>query len=282
MATDEHELLAVAIRTAEAGGLELLTRFRKPVEIQTKSTPTDPVSEADLASEEAIRAVIGAARPGDAILGEEGGETYGDGRPAEGVFADGGLRWVVDPLDGTVNYLYGIARFCVSIAVEDASGALAGVVLDPVTGERFLATRSGPALRFATADAEGERLTGSRCESLAQALIATGFSYDSEVRAVQGRIVTQLLSRVRDIRRAGAAALDLCACADGQADGYFERTVKPWDIAAGSLICARAGLTVRQLPVIPAGDGDPEIGDGIMVARPAYADELYGLVSGKV
>jgi myo-inositol-1(or 4)-monophosphatase len=278
----EQELLAVALRAAEAGGAELIARFRQPVEIQTKSTPTDPVSEADLASEHAIRAVLGEARPDDAILGEEGGETYGDGRSAEGVFADGGLRWVVDPLDGTVNYLYGISRFCVSIAVEDSDGALAGVVLDPVTGERFLATRSGPALRFAAADAEGEPLSGSDGESLAQALVATGFSYESGVRAVQGRVVTRLLSRVRDIRRAGAAALDLCACADGQVDGYFERTVKPWDIAAGSLICERAGLVVRDLPVIPAGDGDPEIGDGIMVAPPAFADELYELVSGKV
>jgi myo-inositol-1(or 4)-monophosphatase len=248
MAFDEQELLAVAVRAAEVGGAELLARFRQPVEIQTKSTPTDPVSAADLASEAAIRQVIGEARPDDAILGEEGGETYGDGRAADGVFANGGLRWVVDPLDGTVNYLYGIARFCVSIAVEDGVGAIAGVVLDPVTGERFLATRSGPALRFATADAEGEALHGSACETLSQALIATGFSYASDVRAVQGRIVTRLLGRVRDI-------------------------------AAGTLICERAGLVVRHLPVIPAGGSDPEIGDGIMVARPAFAQELYELVA---
>jgi myo-inositol-1(or 4)-monophosphatase len=278
----EQELLAVALRAAEAGGVELLQRFRRPLEIRTKSTPTDPVSDADLASEQAIRTVLAGARPEDAILGEEGGETYGEGGSGDGVLAGGGLRWIVDPLDGTVNYLYGIARFCVSIACEDADGTLVGVVLDPVSGERFLATRSGPALRFDGPDAVGEQLLGSGCETLARALVATGFSYDGEVRAVQGRIVTRLLGRVRDIRRAGAAALDLAACADGQADAYFERTVKVWDVAAGVLICQRAGLIARGLPVVPAGDGDPELGDGVMVAPAAVADELFALVVGKV
>lgn len=278
----EQELLAVALRAAESGGVELLARFRQPVEIQTKSTPTDPVSEADLASEYAIRAVLASERPQDAILGEEGGETYGAAGSADGVLAGGGLRWVVDPLDGTVNYLYGIARFCVSIACESADGTLAGVVLDPVSGERFIATRSGPALRFAGPDAEPEELYGSGCETLAHALVATGFSYDGDVRAVQGRIVTRLLGQVRDIRRAGAAALDLAACAAGQADAYFERTVKAWDVAAGMLICERAGLTVRELPVVPAGDGDPELGYGVMTAPAAFVDELFGLVAGKV
>jgi myo-inositol-1(or 4)-monophosphatase len=278
----EEELLAVALRAAESGGAELLARFRRPLEIQTKSTPTDPVSEADLASERAIRAVLGEARPDDGILGEEGGETYGQGGSADGVLPDGGLRWIVDPLDGTVNYLYGIARFCVSIACEGADGTLVGVVLDPISGERFVATRSGHALRFAGPDAEGEELHGSDCETLARALVATGFSYDGDVRAVQGRIVTRLLGQVRDIRRAGAAALDLAACAAGQADAYFERTVKIWDVAAGMLICQRAGLVVRELPVVPAGDGDPELGYGVTAAPAAFADELFGLVAGKI
>ena len=252
----ETELLDVAIEAARAAGAELLARWRLPLEVDTKSTPTDPVTDADVAAEHAIREILGRRRPGDAILGEEGGAT-----------GNGAVRWVVDPLDGTVNYLYGLHTFAVSVAVEDADGGLAGVVLDPVSDELYTATRSGSAL------CNGEPVTTSACDSIATALVGTGFAYDPEVRAVQAQVAARVTPLARDIRRAGAAALDLCWCASGHLDAYYERGVKPWDIAAGSLICERAGLAVRTL------DGDGRLPSGVVVAPPGLIDELYALVA---
>jgi myo-inositol-1(or 4)-monophosphatase len=254
--TLESELLEVAVEAARTAAAELLARWRRPLEVNTKSTPTDPVTEADLSAERAIRAVLGARRPGDSILGEEGGQT-----------GDGELRWVVDPLDGTVNYTYGMTAFAVSIAVEDADGGIAAVVLDPVRDELFSATRSGPPLR------NGEVVTATGCESLDRALVGTGFGYDAEVRALQAEVAARVIPLARDIRRAGVAALDLCACAAGNLDAYYERGVKAWDIAAGTLICQRAGLAVRTL------EPDGKLSSGVVVAAPALIDELYALVA---
>ena len=256
---DERELLAVAREAAEAAADELRARFGERARgVRSKSGPTDLVSEADLAAESAIRSVLGGRRPGDAILGEEGGET-----------GEGELRWVVDPLDGTINYLYRIPAFAVSIACESADGTLAGVVLDPISGERFEATRSGSP----TLNGEPIRRDG-HAESLDLAMVATGFNYDAAVRARQAGVVARLLPRVRDIRRVGAAALDLCWCACGRYDAYYERGLNPWDVAAGSLIASRAGLTVRDLA---PGDGVPA---GTVVAPPGLIDELVGLIVG--
>ena len=257
---DEAELLDVATAAARAAAAELMARFGgRASGVRSKSTPTDLVSAADLAAEEAIRAVLRARRAGDAILGEEGGATDGEGE----------LRWIVDPLDGTINFLFGIPAFAVSVACEDAYGAVAGVVLDPVRDEAFTATRSGPATL------DGVEISGSRRDELATALIATGFGYDASVRAHQADVVGRLLPRVRDIRRVGAAALDLAWTACGRFDAYYERGIQPWDIAAGTLIAARAGLEVRTLA---AGPGEPE---GIVVAPPAVIEELQGLVDGR-
>jgi myo-inositol-1(or 4)-monophosphatase len=257
----EQELLAVAHAAAGAAAAELVARFgAEPDGLRSKSTPTDPVSAADLAAEEAIRAVLARERPSDSILGEEGGETGPD-------VAAGGLRWVVDPLDGTVNYLRRIPQFAVSIACEDVAGGLVGVVLNPVSGETFAATRSGPATL------DGRPIAATRCQELSLALVSTGFGYDPAVRAEQGSVLLDLLPRVADIRRAGAAALDMCTCALGQVDGYYERGVKAWDIAAGSLICARAGLAVRRLEargILP---------EGVVVAPADLIDELFALVA---
>jgi myo-inositol-1(or 4)-monophosphatase len=256
-ANDERELLAVAREAAEAAADELRARFGERARgVRTKSGPTDLVSDADFAAESAIRSVLGARRPGDAILGEEGGAT-----------GDGELRWVVDPLDGTINYLYRIPAFAVSIACEFAGDTLAGVVLDPIAGERFEATRSGEP----TLNGEPIRRDG-RAESLDLAMVATGFNYDVGVRTRQADVLRRLLPRVRDIRRVGAAALDLCWCACGRYDAYFERGLNPWDIAAGSLIASRAGLTVRDLA---AAEGEPA---GTLVAPAALVDELVGLI----
>jgi myo-inositol-1(or 4)-monophosphatase len=252
----ENELLDVAVEAARAAAAELLTRWRRPLEVDTKSTPTDPVTEADLNAERAIREVLGRRRPADAILGEEGGET-----------GDGELRWVVDPLDGTVNYLYGWPTFAVSIAVEDADGGIAAVVLDPVRDELFSATRSGPPLR------NGETLVATGCDSLNRALVGTGFGYEPAVRELQARVAARVIPLARDIRRAGVAALDMCACASGSLDAYYERGVKAWDIAAGTLICQRAGLAVRTL------EADGKLPSGVVVAAPALIDELYALIA---
>ncbi len=265
MASTEDELLAVAHAAAHAAAAELLARFGHVVDgVRSKSTPTDPVSEADLSAEAAIRAVLARERPNDGILGEEGGATAGDGGLATG---ESELRWVVDPLDGTVNFLYGIPTFAVSVACEDAAGAVVGVVLDPMRGEVFAATRSGPATR------NGVAITASARTEMARALVATGFAYEATVRARQALVAVRLLPRVRDIRRAGAASLDLCSCACGRVDAYYERGLNPWDYAAGGLICERAGARVRRL----AASGP--LPDGLLVAPSALIDELYELVT---
>ncbi len=278
--TFEGELLDIAHRAARAAAAELLPRWRRAHQVSTKTTATDPVTEADIAAERAIRLLLGRERPRDAILGEEGGDTPGVGVKNGGAKSSG-LRWVVDPLDGTVNYMYGLPNFVVSIAVEDADETLAGVVLDPVSSEWFGATRNGPALFFAAGagSTDGHVMSSSDCIDLSKALIATGFAYEASVRAVQGRVVAGLLPRVRDIRRAGAAALDMAWTAAGHLDGYFERGVKPWDIAAGSLICTRAGLEVRKLEAVAAHGDDPALPDGVLVAPPTLIDELHGLIA---
>lgn len=257
-APPQQDLLAIAGQAAQAAAGELMSRFGQGASgVHAKSTPTDLASEADLAAERAIRTLLGRMRPGDAILGEEGGAS-----------GEGELRWVVDPLDGTINFLFGIPAFAVSVACEDASGALAGVVLDPMRQECFAATRSGKATL------DGVEIRGSSRADLATAMVATGFGYEAAVRARQATVAARVLPKARDIRRFGSAALDLAWCACGRWDAYYERGVKRWDVAAGALIAARAGLTVRELP---ASDQDPA---GLVVAPAGIVEELWGLVAG--
>jgi myo-inositol-1(or 4)-monophosphatase len=259
--TDQQPLLELAAVAARAGARELCARFgRRAVDVRTKSSATDPVSEADLASERAIRAVLERDRPDDAILGEEGG--------GQGQRGASGLRWIVDPLDGTVNFLFGVPLFAVSVACADADGTLAGVVLDPLRQECFAATRNGPATL------NGERISGSSRGELERALVATGFAYDAHTRARQAAVLARILPAARDIRRGGAAALDLAWCACGRFDAYYERGVKSWDVAAGALIAERAGLAVRRLE---ARGEDPA---GVTVAPPGLIDALCELVDG--
>jgi myo-inositol-1(or 4)-monophosphatase len=253
----EAELLAVAIEATHAAASELMSRFGEQRRVSTKSTPTDLVSDADIAAETVIRELLASRRPDDAILAEEGGAS-GEGR----------LRWLIDPLDGTINFLFGIPVFAVSVACEDEAGPIAGVVLDPVHDECFSATRSGPA------NLNGEEIAvEERASELGLAMVATGFGYDASVRARQGDVVSRVLPRVRDIRRAGAAAIDLCWCACGRFDAYFERGLKAWDVSAGGLVAERAGLVVRELP--EAGE-DP---GGVVVGPEGLVDELWELVA---
>ncbi len=230
-----ERLLEVAVALCEQAGALLLERFEgdRRRGISSKSTPTDLVSDADLASERAIAAHLAQLRPQDGMLGEEGDEQDGES----------GLRWVVDPLDGTVNFLFGIPQWSVSVAVQDHSGAsIAGAVFDPCRQELWTAHAGG------VAKLNGMPIEGSRSRELSTAMVATGLGYDSQVRAAQGEVLARLVPKVRDIRRFGSAALDLAWSAAGRYDAYFERGVKVWDVAAGVLICQRAGLSVTELP----------------------------------
>jgi myo-inositol-1(or 4)-monophosphatase len=253
---EQDALLDVARAAAQAAADELRRRFGGRAEdVRAKSSPTDLVSNADVAAESAIRSVLADRRPEDSILGEEGGAT-----------GDGDLRWVVDPLDGTINFLFGIPVFAVSVACEDATGALAGVVLDPIRDECFAATRSG------SATLNGEPIRGSERRDLSTAMVATGFGYEAEVRARQAAVLSRVLPGVRDIRRAGAAAIDLAWCACGRYDAYYERGVHRWDIAAGALIASRAGLEIRELE---ATADDPY---GVVAAPGGLLEGLLALV----
>jgi myo-inositol-1(or 4)-monophosphatase len=204
----------------------------------TKSSPTDVVTEMDTAAERLIRERIAHARPHDGFLGEEGG---GDGGTS-------GVRWVVDPIDGTVNYLYGLPQWAVSIGVEIDGETAAGVVVAPGLGSVYTAVRGGGARH------NGAPIAVRAAAPLSAALVATGFGYRAARRDRQGRIVQALLPRVRDIRRGGSAALDLCAVAHGRVDAYYERGTQPWDRSAGSLIAREAGAVVGGLLGEPEGE----------------------------
>jgi myo-inositol-1(or 4)-monophosphatase len=231
------DLLALAMAAAVAAGRLLASRDGRDGSVlvaATKSSPTDVVTEMDRQAEELIRSRILAARPGDAILGEEGGQT-----------GDAPVRWVIDPLDGTVNYLYGLHDWAVSIAAEVSGVIVAGVVNVPRRGEMFGATLGGGAWLDA-----GNGRIALRCGPgvpLAQALVATGFGYRAARRKVQGEVVAAVLPRVRDIRRGGVASVDLCSVAAGRVDGFYERGLNYWDYAAGGLIAAEAGAVVGGL-----------------------------------
>ncbi|MGE4425945.1 MAG: inositol monophosphatase [Solirubrobacteraceae bacterium] len=254
--TDLTRLLAVAEEAARAAATELTARAGDiaALRIDTKSSATDPVSEADVAAEQAIRRVLAERVPDDAIMGEEGEDTAGTS----------GRRWIVDPLDGTVNYLYGTPQWCVSVACE----GLVGVVYDPSREELFAATLGGPATLNGVALADRSGADGD----LGRALVLTGFGYDPEVRRAQGRIAGALVPQVRDLRRAGSCALDLAWVAAGRGDAFFEYGVQAWDTAAGEVIATAAGLRVSRLA------GMAPLAEGIVVAPPALHDTLAAAV----
>jgi myo-inositol-1(or 4)-monophosphatase len=245
-AADPWKLLELA--RAAAGEAAALVTERRPARLgvaDTKSSPTDVVTEMDTAAEQLIRKLILDRRPDDAFLGEEGGADSGHSA----------VRWVIDPIDGTVNYLYDLPHWSVSIGVEVDGVTVAGVVAAPRLGEVYTAVLG------AGSWCNGARLRARAATELGEALVATGFGYRAERRVRQGAIAGALLPRVRDLRRAGSAALDLCAVAAGRLDGYYERGTHEWDRSAGALIAAEAGAVVAGL------NGDPT-GERMVLAAP--------------
>jgi myo-inositol-1(or 4)-monophosphatase len=267
-AEDPARLLDLAASAAVAAGGLLIRSGGRPEVVATKSSPTDVVTEADRAAEALIRDLIGAERPGDRILGEEGGET---GNP-------GAVRWIVDPLDGTVNYLYGLPDWAVSIAAEVAGTVAAGAVFVPRRDELFTARLGGGAWRSSGAlhaddAASSVKLACNTGVPLDRALVATGFGYESGRRLVQAEVLRAVLPRVRDIRRGGSAAVDLCSLASGTVDAYYERGVNLWDIAAGGLVASEAGAVVTGMHGRPPG---PSM---TIAAAPPLLGELHDLLA---
>ena len=235
--TEPAALLQLAVATArEAGALVAQGRASAAERVAVKSSPVDVVTAVDTASEALVVGRLLGARPDDGILGEEGTVRTGTS----------GVRWIVDPIDGTVNFLYGYPAYAVSIAAEVDGTVVAGVVLNVATGELFSATAGGGA-HLEAPGAAPVALTGGRPESLDRSLVATGFGYGSEQRRAQGAVVAGLLPLVRDIRRGGSSAIDLCTAAAGRVDAYYELDLNPWDHAAGALVAAEAGLVVTGL-----------------------------------
>ncbi len=252
---DPAALLDLALRGARAAGVELMARYGAIEGLDSKTSATDPVSDADRASEAMLVDLITTERPDDGILGEEGADRV----------SRSGLRWVIDPLDGTVNYLYQLDNFAVSVAVEDSDGALVGVVHNPTNGRTY------HAIRGQGAAVDGRRLRVNDPVVMEKALLATGFGYTADRRAAQGRLIGELLPQIRDIRRIGSSALDLCTVAAGAVDAYLEEGVQPWDVAAGGLIAREAGALYAS--VTPTGAPS-----GCLAAGPALFAELLVVV----
>ncbi|MDQ3405128.1 MAG: inositol monophosphatase [Actinomycetota bacterium] len=243
--------MAVTI-AVEAAELVRATREAAIADIDTKSTPTDVVTAADRAAEDLIRARVAELRPDDDVLGEEAGGAKGSG-----------VTWVVDPIDGTVNYLYGLPWYAVSIGVEVDGEAVAGAVVEPASGRRWSAAKGQGAWL------DGTRLHCSSPVSLELTLLASGFGYQAARREFQAGVLARMAGSVRDVRRSGSAALELVSVAAGWVDAYYERWLGPWDYSAGALIAREAGARV-WLP------GEcPQVGaDAVLVAAPSIAEPL--------
>ncbi len=258
MNSDPIGLMNLAARIARrAGDLVIEGRRHGNLAADTKSSATDMVTKWDRISEATIVEALRTNRPDDGIVGEEGTD----------VSSRSGVSWLIDPIDGTTNFLYGLSGYAVSIAAVDEKGSLAGVVYLPATRELFAAARGHGSWLG------GRRLTCSNQSDPSTALIGTGFSYAANSRAAQGERIARLLPRVRDIRRLGAAAPDLCFVADGRIDAYFEENLSPWDLAAGILVATEAGAIASDF------SGGPPRPAEVLVAAPSLHAHLVRLLS---
>jgi myo-inositol-1(or 4)-monophosphatase len=252
------DLLALARAVADRAAdllVDGLSRARSVV--ATKISSTDLVTEVDRAAERLIVDAILRSRPDDAIVGEEGTDRPGTS----------GVRWIIDPIDGTTNYLYGHAGFAVSIAAAVGDRSVVGVVVDPLHGDEFAARLGGGATR------NGRPISASTEDRLGHALVATGFGYDPARRRHQAEVLAHVLPAVRDLRRVGAASVDLCSVACGRVDAYYERGLQPWDHAAGALVASEAGARVGDLV------GGPASGELTLAAAPALFEPLRALLA---
>jgi myo-inositol-1(or 4)-monophosphatase len=259
MSAAPRDLLDLAVDVAREAGRLIVDDRPAGLEVSsTKTTATDIVTEMDQRSEQLIVDLITAARPDDGFLGEEGAARPGSS----------GVTWVVDPIDGTVNYLYGIPAYAVSIAARAGDEVVAGAVVNPVSAEVWSAALGEGAWL------DGRRLRLPQPPPLELALVATGFGYDPRRRARQAEILQVVLPRVRDVRRAGAASLDLCAVACGRVDGYYEQGLQPWDLAAGGLVALEAGAVVTGLRGTAPGAAM------VVAAAPPLVADLLVLLEG--
>ncbi|HEY5836602.1 inositol monophosphatase family protein [Streptomyces sp.] len=258
-AAEDAELLEIALEAARRAGA--LLRDGRPADLgvaATKTSPIDVVTEMDIAAEKLITSYIGRLRPDDGFLGEEGASSEGTS----------GVRWVIDPLDGTVNYLYGLPSWAVSIAAERDGVTVAGVVEAPMRGETYQAVLGGGAF------VNGRPAHCRPAPDFSHALVATGFGYLAERRAAQAEVVRVVLPKVRDIRRAGSAAIDLADIGCGRLDAYYERGLNPWDLAAGALFAREAGVLTGGRP------GQPASGELVVAAPPGLFEPLQELLDG--
>ena len=254
------DLLDLAQRAARQAGAFLVERFEAPASgISSKSSPTDLVSDADRASERLLMDLISTERPDDGFVTEE----------SEGRESGTGIDWILDPLDGTVNFLFGIPWWCVSVAAADDRGAVVGAIYNPNLDEMFTGAREGGARLNESAIRVSDR------DDISRALIGTGFSYDRKARELQAEVVARVIPTARDVRRAGSAALDLAHLACGRLDGFYEAPLELWDKAAGLLIVTEAGGLATTLP------GPRGLTDGAIASGPGIHDELVKLVLGE-
>ncbi len=259
-AVEAQDLARIAVGVARAAAELVRGRAARGVTVaDTKSSEVDIVTEADRASEQLIRSLLDERRPDDAFVGEEG-----EDRPGTS-----GVRWIVDPIDGTVNFLYGLPQYAVSIAAEVDGEVVAGVVLNAATGTEYVAHLTADGRGVATRD--GDPIRVREPAPLSQRLVGTGFNYDAGLRGIQARAMVHLLPRVRDVRRLGSCALDLCHVAEGSMDAYVEEGVNVWDHAAGGLVARVAGGRTE----LTTGAG----GKDLLLCAPAHGfDEFRAAV----
>jgi myo-inositol-1(or 4)-monophosphatase len=267
------DLEALAVEVAlEAGALIVDQRPERLGVSRTKSSATDVVTVMDQRAQDLLRERLRAARPDDGFLGEEEGGGSGSS----------GVTWVVDPIDGTVNYLYELPAYAVSVAavvgdprVPGAWTAVAGAVVDPVHRRHYRAHRGGGAW-LVEPGREARRVTTGTTADLGHALVGTGFGYEPDTRLWQSRVLVEVITHIRDVRRIGSAALDLCAVAEGRLDAFFERGLNPWDLAGAAVVLTEAGGVVSGI------DGEPPSPSMVVAGPPALHAALAERVSAAV